>query len=559
MGKVARTCKEFHSIMTPRLHRRVAYKVEDDAQLPQFIRLIQRYLSVTQNRKLRSQCRCEGQRDGVPYGSDLGANPPCAGYVREMIIGHIFTGRKGKYMVYRYLEEALKSMHGLEIVGLWGITRYVMPSGPSSSRAKADWFCRTPSAMAKDLAGLPNLKALSLTAQEVRVGDNITALASVKNLQHFRIRAWNPVREFEEATRAILLNSRLTLRSLVILNPGHETAGYHFGFLDDWQREFGSGSQTPYFPALQSLHLSGLKGSDEGLKRAFENAFDFMSLRSLTLDRIYNGRSALYRHLADLAARTPKEDIKLRSFQMDHHSDATFDEQKDDMETLCRFLGSFDTLTNLHLVEYNKYPAAGHDKGDLPYPLHQAILKHRDLTSLVLHSRAPYVMMLMEAFISPKVIATIMDSLPRLEEFEFAARSLEMAQVGEALARAKNLKTLSVTQIRGLTVPEPEALVTKIVTGVLDSRGGGSAGDEPFRWYNHSRLRRIITDRKRTFDIASEFWEVKDRRVKKPFSIRGLRNTEHEVLCRDVTALLAKDSPFVPDCDWADDVARDMI
>lgn len=164
--------------------------------------------------------------------------------------------------------------------------------------------------MAKILPGLTNLKALSLTAQKARDGDKITALAKVKNLQHFKIGAWEPIEEFEVATKSILLNSRLTLRGLAILCLDNEVPGYRSRFLDDWQRELGSDSQTPYFPALQSLQLIGLEGPGEGLKRAFENALDFMSVRSLSLERIYAGRIALYHHLADLAARTSKEDIK---------------------------------------------------------------------------------------------------------------------------------------------------------------------------------------------------------------------------------------------------------
>ncbi|CAH0027547.1 unnamed protein product [Clonostachys rhizophaga] len=450
-------------------------------------------------------------------------------------------------MVYRYLEEVLKNMHGLEIVELWTIT----------------------ASMAKTLPGLTNLKALSLTAQKARDGDKITALAKVKSLQHFKIRAWEPIEEFEVATKSILLNSRLTLRSLAIMNLD-DVAGYRFRFLDSWQRELGSDSPTPYFPALQSLQLIGLEGPGEGLKRAFENAVNFMNLRSLSLERIYAGRSALYRHLADLAARTPKEDIKLRSFEMDHHSDATLDEHRHDMETICRFLGSFGSLTSLHVLEYDKYlPISQQDKGLLPDPVQQAILKHKNLTSLTLRSRDSFNRANMHPYLSPDVIGTIVDSLPLLEEFDFFARPQDMVQVGEALARGRNLTTISVAQVdRASKLFVPRELVTKILGGILDGRGGGSPGDGHFRWGDHSKLRRIIIDRmfpdnKRIFDITSWFPEVRvkgDRRYQKPFSIRGFQNTEREVLGQDVTMLLRpEDMELASNCDWADDVARDMI
>ncbi|CAG9947129.1 unnamed protein product [Clonostachys rosea f. rosea IK726] len=387
-------------------------------------------------------------------------------------------------MVYRYLEEVLKNMHGLEIVELWTMT----------------------ASMAKILPGLTNLKALSLTAQKARDGDKITALAKVKNLQHFKIGAWEPIEEFEVATKSILLNSRLTLRGLAILCLDNEVPGYRSRFLDDWQRELGSDSQTPYFPALQSLQLIGLEGPGEGLKRAFENALDFMSVR----------------------------------------------------------------LTSLHVLEYDKYlPISQQDKGLLPDPVQQAMLKHKNLTSLTLMSRDSYNRANMHPYLSLDVIGTIVGSLPLLEEFDFFARPQDMVQVGEALARGRNLTTISVAQVdRANGSIVPRELVTKILGGILDGRGVGSTGDGHFRWRDHSKLRRIIIDRmvphsKRTFDIASWFPEVKvkgDGRYRKPFSIRGFQNTEREVLGQHVTMLLRpKDMKLASNCDWADDVARNMI
>jgi hypothetical protein len=73
----------------------------------------------------------------------------------------------------------------------------------------------------------------------------------------------------------------------------------------------------------------------------------------------------------------------------------------------------------------------------------------------------------------------------------------------------------------------------------------------------------MVPHSKRTFDIASWFPEVKvkgDGRYRKPFSIRGFQNTEREVLGQHVTMLLRpKDMKLASNCDWADDVARNMI
>lgn len=221
----------------------------------------------------------------------------------------------------------------------------------------------------------------------------------------------------------------MSLRILAIWHPNDRYGSHSSTFLDHWQRELGSGSQSPYFPALQSLELIGLERPGEGLKRAFENAADFMRLRSLCLGGISAGRSSLYRHLADLAAKTPSEDIKLRTFEMDHHSDAAPYEHRDDMETICRFLGSFGTLTSLRVLEYdNCFPKSQRNKGRLPEPVHQAILKHKNLISLSVQSQDFYDRRDMEPYLSTEVIATIVDSFPLLEEFDFSARPADMAR-----------------------------------------------------------------------------------------------------------------------------------
>ncbi|VUC25624.1 unnamed protein product [Clonostachys rosea] len=451
---------------------------------------------------------------------------------------------KRVYITYRYLEEALKNMTGLEIVELWGIT----------------------SVMARNIAVLENLKALSLTTEKVKNREDISALREVKNLQHFKLQSWLTVsREFDEIIQTILLNSRSTLRSLVIKNLSHKTNGLRFGFLDDWRAELGSGSQTPHFPALRSLQLIGLEKHDEGLARVFEKAVDFMSLRTLHLERIRDGRTAVYRYLGDLAARTPKEDIKLRSFKMDNYSsNATSVERRDDMETICRFLSSFDSLTNLHVLDYNDYLAEGEDaealnvERVLPDPLHRAILNHKNLTKLALYCEE-FDYRIPKPYLSLEVIASLVDGLPMLEEFEFTARPSDMVRVGQALARGKKLTTISVSTV-GEKVP-PIELVTNLLRGILDTGDRGSGDDRPFRWENHSNLRRVIAYRKWALDIASWFVAMEgEGRAHKPLKVQGFRNTKREVLFRDVSRLLhGKDSQSIPNCDWAEDVARDMI
>ncbi|CAG9982610.1 unnamed protein product [Clonostachys byssicola] len=328
--------------------------------------------------------------------------------------------------------EALKNMRGLEIVEIWEITT-----------AKVDWFCRIPSSMAKTLARLTNLKALSLSPEIASTEHDIMALTTVKNLQHLKI--------------------QLTLRSLVILDPDDrdgidsdeldDDGGYISTFLDDWERELGSDNQSPYFPALQSLKLNGMSSEDEGLKQR--------------------------------------------------------------------------------------------DKGLLPEPVQQAISEHKNLTRLTVQSQDSEYRRHMEPYFSPKVIASIV-------------------RIGEALAHARNLTTISVTQggkSRGMI--EPRELVNGILRGILHGGGGGFAAHGQFRWGDHSKLRRIITDRlfplhRHTFEIVS--WVPEDGEFWKPSGIPGLQDTEPGVSFRDLTRLLLpEDGKLSFECDWVDEVARDMI
>jgi hypothetical protein len=124
-----------------------------------------------------------------------------------------------------------------------------------------------------------------------------------------------------------------------------------------------------------------------------------------------------------------KKTSNSRSFEMDHHSDATLDEHRDDMRTICRFLGSFGSPTSLHVLEYDKYlPISQQDKGLLPDPVQQAMLKHKNLTSLTLMSRDSYNRANMHPYLSLDVIGTIVGSLPLLEEFDFFARPQDMVR-----------------------------------------------------------------------------------------------------------------------------------
>lgn len=123
ISKLSRTCKQFHSIMIPRLHKRVATCISFHTHIPKMIEAIQPYLTIAQNKQLKKDGKYKGQLAAFPSGVDVNAKPKSADYVRELVVGHVDPGRKHEYIVHRYIEEALRNMSNLEVVQLNRISR----------------------------------------------------------------------------------------------------------------------------------------------------------------------------------------------------------------------------------------------------------------------------------------------------------------------------------------------------------------------------------------------------------------------------------------------------
>lgn len=86
------------------------------AHIRKLIRALEPYLSVAQKKQLKREGKYVGQQERYPAVADPNLIPACADHVRELVIGVVGPGRKHEYIVYRYLEEALKNMKNLEIV-----------------------------------------------------------------------------------------------------------------------------------------------------------------------------------------------------------------------------------------------------------------------------------------------------------------------------------------------------------------------------------------------------------------------------------------------------------
>jgi len=100
----------------PRLYGRIAVAAMFHAHIPKLIRTLEPLLTIKQKKQLKKEGKYKGQQENYPRGLDENATPICASYVRQLVIGAADPGHKHKYIVERYIEEALKNMPNLETV-----------------------------------------------------------------------------------------------------------------------------------------------------------------------------------------------------------------------------------------------------------------------------------------------------------------------------------------------------------------------------------------------------------------------------------------------------------
>jgi hypothetical protein len=102
--------------MIPRIYERIAVAANFHAHISRLIRTLEPHLTIAQKKQLKKEGKYKGQQRRYASGLDEKAKPICATYVRQMIVGGSDPGKKHKYIVDRYIEEALKNMDNLEIV-----------------------------------------------------------------------------------------------------------------------------------------------------------------------------------------------------------------------------------------------------------------------------------------------------------------------------------------------------------------------------------------------------------------------------------------------------------
>jgi HAMP domain-containing protein len=122
LSKLGRTCRRFHSLLMPLVHKRVAVSAPYHAHIAHAIKTLQGHLSIGQNRQLKREGKYKGQRETFPRGLDEWLIPSSAQFVTQLISGIVDPGKKHRYIVIRYLEESLRNMRNIEIFESFDLT-----------------------------------------------------------------------------------------------------------------------------------------------------------------------------------------------------------------------------------------------------------------------------------------------------------------------------------------------------------------------------------------------------------------------------------------------------
>ncbi|KAK9778944.1 putative F-box domain-containing protein [Seiridium cardinale] len=499
MAALGRTSKRFYSLTMPALYDRIAVAAMFHAHIPKLIRTLEPHLTIAQKKQLKKEGKYKGQQERFPTGLDERARPVCAEYVRRLVVGVADPGKKHKYIVLRYVEEALKNMENLEIVETRILTKSISQS----------------------LASRANLKALSLYVHHAEA-EELKPLGRIKNLKHIHLQNYDTF-ETLNPFQSILRNSASTLQSLAI-----ETDSYTCPFLKDWEKNFktsagvntkGNGKKGPDFTALRSLSLSGTE-IDENFIKEFGKAIDFAQLRELSLANLRDPQCLLQPYMISRASSyqgTADVPLSLRTLSLnmtDHDYMHDTAQQNALFEAKCRFISSFDTLTTLELPDYPQHPANTTNPG-LSNTLVQAILKHKNLRVLRISYKGrtsgfdiPY--------LGPETVRTIVDGLHQLREFEFAPDEGKMDEISQALLRGSHLESITCfPHASWASYPPAEQPGVNIVSSILSAfvsnpklSLGSASANKKFVWEDYYKLNRVSVIYK-NWDIASGFGKPK--------------------------------------------------
>ncbi|KAJ4258831.1 hypothetical protein NW762_007918 [Fusarium torreyae] len=116
LGRLSKTSKSYYALVTPQLYRRINVAVNFHAHIAKLIRTLDPHLTIEQRKQLKKEGQYKGQQEKFSSKLDPRKKPEIADHVRQILLGIGDPGKKHRFIVHRYAEEALKNMKNLEIV-----------------------------------------------------------------------------------------------------------------------------------------------------------------------------------------------------------------------------------------------------------------------------------------------------------------------------------------------------------------------------------------------------------------------------------------------------------
>ncbi|KAF5605745.1 hypothetical protein FPANT_1148 [Fusarium pseudoanthophilum] len=508
LGRLCCTSKSYFAMVAPRLYERVNISVAYHAHIPKLIRTLEPFLSINQRKQLRKEGQYRGQQESFADVVDPQKKPRFGEYARQAYLFIGDPGRNHKYIVNRYVEEALKNMSNLEVVETSSITESI----------------------SRSLASQKNLRALNVSAGNLGESE-AKLLAKIKDLKYLAIHLLgfaSPNFRKDNTPLSLILNSRTTLRSLVI-----ETGSFSSVFLVDW----------PKGKSLTSLKSFSLTGAtiDEDFLSALANAVDFVALEELKFGYLSHDLKILFEHLSDVFSKARddhKSKIKLRNLDIEMGKETSFavpEEQEAHVDARIDFISSFDTLTCLELHDYGQYRQEITVNPDLKSSLVRAILKHENLTKLKISYRgvtSGYKITSLE----PDTVSILVDNLPELKVFEFIPEPTKLAEIARILCRGRNLTTITlITGGSWSSLAQNQEKGLELLHSIFDQVLKGDVNNDVgvFKWEDHSKITRVAMDWM-TWEIGSTLGKAKKGIKKAKKMSVAVGKQKREVLYREI-------------------------
>ncbi|KAF5664461.1 hypothetical protein FHETE_7052 [Fusarium heterosporum] len=542
LGRLSKTCKTYYALVTPQLYKRLDVWVSFHAHIAKLIRTIDPLLSIEQKKQLKKVGTYKGQQESFPSKVDQRKKPEIANFVKQALLGIGDPGKNHREIVHRYVDEAMKNMHNLEIVETIRLTE----------------------AIAKSLAEQRNLKALALRVNNV--GERYTeAMAKIKNLQHLVLELSGyydyTFRSEINIPGSLIRNSRSTLRSLIV--DSDSFTSLRFNDLGQPGQATESGGEK-LLPVLESFSMSGSSSMEPCDKETLANSIDFVALKELKFGSLSGDTKLIFEYLADsflVAHQDEKTEIKLRNLSMNMELKTWGVPQEARQATLdakIRFISSFDTLSSLTLDAYGEY------RRDLPNPgletsLLQGILKHEHLTRLKISTqgyRSDHDMPRLE----PDTVSTLINGLSNLKELEFFPSIQHLDEIGKILSRGRNLTSITIITMRAWTTTEEcheqsKEFVTNVAHGVLERNLDSDV--KAFKWEEHSTIQHVRIDYI-VWELGSKLGKAK-KGMKKANKFTVASKPKREVMYREITDHMRKPMDYGLDPTWMNRVAKDLI